>query len=78
MVGSIPCDATKGQVVQICDEVGPVVSLRGMAYLHKDYCVSLMTALIFKLGMPHWGYASVKMMIGGLFKRVMELHHVTL
>ncbi|KAI3705512.1 hypothetical protein L1987_75751 [Smallanthus sonchifolius] len=48
-VGNIPCDATEEQLVQICEEVGPVVSL-----WH-----GLSSPLFVE--MPRWG---VKRMIG--------------
>lgn len=33
VVGNIPYDATEEQLIQICEEVGPVVSFRSVYFL---------------------------------------------
>ncbi|KAI3827457.1 hypothetical protein L1987_01532 [Smallanthus sonchifolius] len=57
-------------------EAYPAMQLKNKLYKFVRRLARCIPQLV--AGMPHWGYASVKMMIGGLFKRVMELHHVTL
>ncbi|RZS07664.1 hypothetical protein BHM03_00038535, partial [Ensete ventricosum] len=57
-VGNIPYDATEEQLIQICEEVGPVVSFRSASFKTLTINLDVLEADLFLLGRGGPGLAS--------------------